>query len=90
MTSGRYDFGEWSVNELARVLREKKNGDAAIAMLEMNAGYYPKSADIDFELGELYRERGDTEKAVARYKMALEKEPKFSRARRRLEELSQK
>src|SRR5262245_11772485 len=48
MVSGVYNFGEWEINELARRLVEAKKPDAAIAMLEMNGEYYPKSATIDF------------------------------------------
>ena len=36
MPFGRYNFGEWEMNELARRLREAGKAEAAIAMLELN------------------------------------------------------
>lgn len=85
---GRYNFGEWTVNELARRLWiDRKNLDAAIAMLRLNGEYYPKSADIDVMLGEIYVAKGDTESAIARFKTALDKAPDHARAKARLGEL---
>jgi tetratricopeptide (TPR) repeat protein len=86
--SGRYNFDEWEINELARRLFEAKNIDAAIAILEMNGEFYPRSAAIDFQLGELHRERGDRDKALARYRSALEKAPDNAAAKARIAELS--
>jgi hypothetical protein len=88
--SGRYNFGEWEINELARRLVEANNTAAAITVLEMNGEFYPKSADIDFQLGELHRLRGEREQAVRRYHSALEKSPQHQGAKRRLEELEKK
>jgi tetratricopeptide (TPR) repeat protein len=87
MVSGRYDFGEWSVNELARKLKEKGDTASAIAMLEVNGEFNPKSAAVDMMLGELHRERGERDQAIKRYKLALEKSPKLEEARKRLAEL---
>jgi hypothetical protein len=87
MTNGRYDFGEWSMNELARSLKEKGDTASAIAMLELNGEFFPKSQAIDMFLGEMHRERGERDKAIARYKLALEKNPKAEEARKRLAEL---
>jgi lipopolysaccharide biosynthesis regulator YciM len=88
--TGRYNFGEWEINELARRLVEADNTAAGIAILEMNGEFYPKSADIDFQLGELHRMRGDHEQAVKRYRAALEKAPQHLGAKRRLEELEKR
>jgi hypothetical protein len=87
---GRYNFGEWEMNELARRLAEAVKTDAAIAMLELNGEFNPKSPEIDFLLGELHRQRGERDRAVARYRAALEKAPKHQGAIRRLEELEKK
>lgn len=86
--SGTYNFGEWEINELARRLTEAGKTAAAIAMLEMNGEYYPKSADIDFTIGELHRGRGETDKAIARYREALAKAPNHAGAKRWLSELT--
>src|SRR5207247_8448492 len=68
---GRYNFGEWEMNELARRLTEAGKIDAAIAMLELNGEFYPKSAEIDVFVGDLQRERGERDKALQRYRAAL-------------------
>jgi tetratricopeptide (TPR) repeat protein len=84
---GKYNFGEWEINELARRLVEAKNVEAAIAILDMNGEFYPKSAEFDFMAAELHRERGERDKALARYKKTLEKAPNHQRAKVRIAEL---
>jgi lipopolysaccharide biosynthesis regulator YciM len=59
-------------------------------MLELNAEYHPKSAAIDLNLGDLYRERGEPEQAIRRYRRVLEQDPENLRAKRALEELERK
>jgi hypothetical protein len=90
MTFGRYDFGQWEMNELARRLSEAGRADAAIAMLELNGEFYPKSAEIDFQLAELHRGRGERDKALARYRAVLVKSPDNRFARQRIDELEKK
>ncbi len=87
MLFGRYNFDEWEINELARRLTESGNTEAAIAMLEMNGEFHPKSPGIDFQLGELHRARGEPDKAIQRYRAALEKAPQHPGAKRRLDEM---
>ena len=87
---GRWDFDEWRVNEVARILDERKNPDAAIALLEMNGEFYPQSTAIDTMLGELFKARGDTAKALDRYRSALQKDPRNPRAKQMVEELEGK
>jgi len=86
--AGKYNFGEWEINEVARQLTEAGKTDEAIAILEMNGEFNPKSADIDFQLGELHRGRKDNDKAIARYRAALEKNPQHPGAKRWLTELT--
>lgn len=85
--TGRYNFGEWEINELARRLTEEKDTASAIAILEMNGEFYPKSSSIDFGLGELHRMRGERDAALARYRAALEKDPGHQGAKARIAEL---
>jgi hypothetical protein len=87
---GNYNFGEWEMNELARRLFEAKNTEAAIAMLELNGEFNPKSAAIDFQLGELHRARGERDLAIQRYRSALTKAPQHQGAIERLAELEKK
>jgi hypothetical protein len=87
MVSGRYNFGEWEINELARRLLAANDPASAIAILEMNGEYYPKSAAIDFQLGELHRMRGERDQALQSYRAALEKAPDLEVAKKRIEEM---
>ena len=88
--TGRYNFGEWEINELARRLTETGDRGAAIAILDMNGEFYPKSAAIDFMLGELHLANGDRDKALASYRLSLEKAPQNEMAKKRIEELQKK
>ncbi len=88
MVAGKYNFGEWEINEAARLLTEAGKTAEAMALLEMNGEFYPESADIDFALAELHRGRKDNSKAIARYRAALEKNPQHQGAKRWLTELT--
>ena len=88
--SGKYSFDEWEINELARRLADANNPRAAIAMLEMNGEFYPKSAAIDLQIAELYFTLGDKDKALARYRSTLEKAPTNARAKARIAEIEKK
>jgi tetratricopeptide (TPR) repeat protein len=81
--AGRYNFGEWEINELARRLIGAGNTQAAIAILEMNGEYYPQSASIDTQLGSLF-EATDTAKALQHYNQAILKDPKNQFAKNRI------
>jgi tetratricopeptide (TPR) repeat protein len=85
--NGYFDFTEWRINELARGLVAAGKTVEAIAILEMNAEFNPRSVTIAFELGELYRQRGDKDKAIASYQRALQINPDNPAARQRLAEL---
>lgn len=84
MGSGRYDFGEWEINELARRLEESGRQAAAIAILEMNGEFYDASTAIDLTLGRLYEAAGERDKARARYQRALAREPANDTIKRRI------
>ncbi len=87
MTAGTYDFGEWSMNELARTLAERGKTGEAIAMLQLNQEFYPQAPELDFMMAELHRQRGEKEQAIARYRTVLQKDPNNTRAKQRLAEL---
>jgi tetratricopeptide (TPR) repeat protein len=88
--SGKYNFGEWEINELARRLAGAKKPEAAIALLEMNGEFYPRSPAIDYEIGELRLAAGDREKALASFRQALAKAPDDARLKARIAELEKK
>jgi hypothetical protein len=88
LVDGKYNFDEWEINELARRLTEAGNTAAAIAILELNGEFNPRSAEIEFQLAELHRGRGETDRAVARYRAALAKNPRHQAAKRWLSELT--
>ena len=88
--SGKYNFGEWEINELARRLDEAKKPEAAIALLEMNGEFYPKSPAIDYAIGELRLAAGDRDKALASFRQALAKAPDDARLKARIAELEKK
>jgi photosynthetic reaction center cytochrome c subunit len=85
--SGRYDFSEMTVNDLAARLGAAGKTAEAIALLQMNQEFYPSSGQIDFAMGELYRQSGDKDKAIVAYRAALVKQPQNRQARARLTEL---
>ena len=87
MTSGRWNFGEWSVNELARKLAARGKTAEAIALLQVNQEHYPNSASIDQQIAEAHLARGERDQAIARFRAALAKQPRNQAVRRRLEEL---
>jgi predicted Zn-dependent protease len=89
-TSGRWDFGELTLGDLARALATRGKGAEAVALLELNAEQFPNSAQVDVQLAELYRTRGEKDKAIARYRMALTKQPNNQQVKRRLAELEGK
>jgi len=87
MGNGRYDFTEGPVNSVSRSLAERGKADAAISLLLMNQEFNANSADIDFQLGDIYEKKGDKEKAIARYQAALTKRPNDPRVKQRLTNL---
>lgn len=87
MALGVYNFGQWEIMELARRLVEARHTAAAITILEMNGEYYPKAAEIDFQIAELHLARGEKAQALQRYKVTLEKAPGHEAATARIAEL---
>ena len=85
--SGRYDFSETTVSDLAQRLAAAGRTADAIALLQMNQEFYPGSGQIDFAMGEIYRQRGENDKAIVAYRSALVKQPQNRQARARLTEL---
>lgn len=84
---GRWDFGEQALGDYARELDTRGRTADAVRLAELNAEQYPNSAQVDVQLAELYRAQGSKDKAIARYRMALTKQPNNQQVKRRLAEL---
>ena len=56
----------------------------------MNGEFHPESASIDVALSELYLRSGARDKALARLRTAVEKDPNNAALRRRLQEIEAK
>jgi len=84
---GRYNFGEWEMNELARRLGQAGKSQEAIAMLELNGEFFPKAPEIDAFIGEQYEKLGDREEALQSYRAALAKAPDNENIKKHLADL---
>jgi hypothetical protein len=83
-----YDFSERSLLEAADELNDAGDPATAQALVDLNLEYFPESAFSFFVRGELLREAGDAEGAVAAYHRALELDPTLRPAQHRLQELA--
>lgn len=90
MATGRYDFSEPTLIEVARAQAGKGNLDVALKLAELDAEFYPKSENLDMQLGDLYLQKGEKDKAFSRFKMALEQNPNSNRAKARIADLEKK
>ena len=85
---GTYDFGVWEMNELARELqRDGRVADEA-SILELNEEFHPRDASIPRDLGLVYEQLGEREKAIAAYRRALGLNPDDSRSLEHLRSLT--
>jgi hypothetical protein len=84
---GRYDFGEPSLNELARHLSAAGRQDEALAFLKLNAEFYPESQAIPAIEAEVYLAKGDRATALGVLRKLVAADSTNLRAARRLKEL---
>jgi hypothetical protein len=87
MVSGRYNFSEGPVTEVARQFSAGGRHTDAIALLEMLQEFYPNSVNLEFQLAEAYLANGDRDSGIARLRAVLTKNPNDRRARQRLQQL---
>lgn len=87
MASGRYDFREFPVLNVAQSLTTQKRYDDAVALLNMIQEFYPNSPNIDMQLGETLLAKGDRDQGIAHLRAALAKNPNDPRPRMRLQQL---
>ena len=84
--SGSFDFTERVLNQFARDLPPAQ-ADNAIALLKLNAEFYPNSGGIQFLMGEAYRQKNDTANALQSYQKALALDSTIGQARQRIGQL---
>jgi tetratricopeptide (TPR) repeat protein len=84
-----YDFGEVSLNSASEGLAAQRRFDDALRLLQLNAEFFPASAQIYARMGEAQLMKGDTAGAIASYRQTLLRDPTAAFARRRLRELGQ-
>ncbi len=86
--SGAYDFKPRSLNEVAEWLsNERKNNDAAIAIMKFNIEQDPNVANSFNLLGRLQMAKGDKPAAIASFRRAIELDPNDQWSARLLKEL---
>ncbi|HEX6434323.1 MAG TPA: hypothetical protein VFZ87_08760 [Gemmatimonadales bacterium] len=83
----RYADTQTQLNDLGYRLLEQKRFDAAIAILQLNAAEYPRSANVYDSLGEAYLRAGRRALAVTNYRKSLVLDPRNENARAALEKL---
>ena len=74
MTAGIYNFGQWEIMAGPAAGRSEEHGGGDYD-LEMNGEYYPKSAEIDFQIAELQLSGGRRTRRGSATRSRLEKAP---------------
>ena len=87
LVSGKYNFGEQPVSELARRLGEQGKHADAIRLLEMNQEFFPNSVNIDVQMAQLQAASGTRDAAIARLRAVLTKNPNHQGAQNALRQL---
>jgi hypothetical protein len=85
-----YDFGEPSLIGAALDLARDKRYDQALALLALNDEQFPSSANTQDNIGDVQLARGDTTKAIAAYRAALQRDSTDFQAKGRLRGLGQR
>jgi tetratricopeptide (TPR) repeat protein len=83
-----YDFRERPLSSLAFDFVDTGKPDIALALLRLNAEFYPRDGEIPFLEGMVYLETGDTTAARSKLEQALQLDPENRRVARELENLS--
>ncbi len=82
-----YDFGEDGLLTMAQRAMAAKNPDAAIAYLQTNLKYFPKSARTYQAMAQARNAKGDKQGAIKDLEKALELDPKSAQASNQLQQL---
>ena len=82
-----YDFSEAALVATATPLVNANKPDDAIAWLQLNAEFYPKSSATYAALGQAYAKKNDTANAIKSFEKAVELDPANQNAKRQLDAL---
>ena len=82
-----YDFSEPALLAVSTPLINANKPDDAIAWLQLNAEFYPRSSATYAALGQAYAKKNDTANAIKSYEKALELDPNNQNAKRQLDQL---
>jgi hypothetical protein len=83
----QYDFSENALLTIAQRAMNAKNPDDAIAYLQANLEYYPKSARTHLAMAQARNAKGDKPGAIKDLEKAVELEPENVQARNQLQQL---
>ena len=83
----QYDFSENALLTIAQRAITAKNLDDAIAYLQTNLEYYPKSARTHQAMAQARSAKGDRQGAIKDLEKALELDPNSAQARNQLQQL---
>jgi len=78
---------EAALNSTGYTLLSKKRYDAAIVIFEYNTRLFPQSGNVFDSLGEAYYIKGDKEKSLLNYQIALRLDPQNEGAKEKIKEL---
>jgi hypothetical protein len=82
-----YDFSEGSLIVIAQSVNAANKADDALAYLNANLEYYPKSARTYATIGQIKNAKGDKAGAMAALEKAVELDPNNAQAKAQLENL---
>jgi tetratricopeptide (TPR) repeat protein len=82
-----YDFSENALVATAIPLINSNKPDEAIAWLQLNVEFYPKSSPTYAALGQAYAKKTDTANAIKSFEKAIELDPNNQNAKRQLDNL---
>lgn len=83
-----FSFREGEMNDLGyQLILDKKDAEAAIEILKINAEKFPESFNVWDSLGEIYYKAGFREEAIKNYEKSLELNPQNKEGKQMLEKI---